>query len=122
MRADDLTTGQEVVLHDVNDRYGNGREVTGTIVKVGRVRVHIQTREGWPVEQYRIDDQSICNPNHPGAWFKTRKQETASKQRNTDLQTIQDHGFRPDRPRPSNDLVHAVAEFLRSLDTTQQTS
>jgi hypothetical protein len=108
-----LAVGQQVVLHDVNERKSGG-PTYGTIVKIGRVRVDIQYREGWKPEQYRIDDQIICNQRHPGAWFRTLEQEADAEQREADAETLSSFGFRLDRPRPSDDLVHAVAEFLRA--------
>lgn len=111
--AQELAIGQEVILHDVNERPGYP-PTKGTIVKIGRVRVTIQEGPGWQSRQYRIDDQSLVSDRHPGAWFRTVEQEALEGRRAADLGTLRDHGLHTGHPRPSDDLVHQIAEFLRA--------
>lgn len=77
--------GQTVILRDVNgDRrwYPDGEAPTGTIAKVGRTLVHVQSdRYEWAKpDAYRLEDGSINN-NHGGAWIQTVEEFKAERDR-----------------------------------------
>lgn len=108
----DYEVGQTVVIHDQNEKRLGG-PVTGIITKVGRTLVTIKGPYGREVK-YGMDDQSIRD-NLGHSWFRTLDQEAAAAQRQADLATIAERGFKLDyHARPADEILHLVAEFLRA--------
>lgn len=107
-----LQVGQEVIIHNQNERRLGGATV-GTITKIGRTLVTIKGPYGRE-EKYEIEHQSIRD-NYGHAWFRTQEQEAVTVQREADIATLAEHGFKLDyHAKPTDDVLHRVAEFLRA--------
>jgi hypothetical protein len=107
--------GQEVVIHDRNERRLGG-PWKGIVTKVGRTLLTVEAAADYGrVYKYRMDDQQEAG-GYGSRWFSTLEQEAARAQEAEDRATLAEHGFQLDmHARPTDAALHMVAELLRSV-------
>jgi hypothetical protein len=104
--------GQTVVLRDANRK---ADPIWGTVVKVGRIRVTVNTG-GYLDEQYRMDDGSSCD-GYGHSWIQTEQQYADEQERAVLWDEIKTAGFQRHyaAKEPDVTLLRAVAQAIREV-------
>ena len=106
-----LAVGQRVWIYDVNDRYGNG-PVEGTVSKIGRKLVTVQSGKYRTESVFRLDDQH-ANDGFRHRWFRTDEQREAHDRRQVAEDALKKAGVQVWQAKLTTEQVEAIAQIVR---------